>query len=155
MLYTSYFAKIKDLPKDVVVVGICLKPPKGFVGVNYKPLAPLWYFFSKWKETQDNDYYIECYNKEVLGKLSIEQVLNDIYRLTGQRDNICFVCYEKPNDFCHRHLFSKWLNEHGYVCVEYNYENNKITNKKGIKKDLENKDAIIEKDKYEQLTLFD
>jgi uncharacterized protein (DUF488 family) len=35
--------------------------------------------------------------------------------------NIALVCYEKPTDFCHRHLVADWLKEHGYECEEFKY----------------------------------
>ena len=27
-------------------------------------------------------------------------------------------CYEKPSDFCHRHLVADWLNKNGVECKE-------------------------------------
>ena len=37
-------------------------------------------------------------------------------------EDIALVCYEKPGDFCHRHLVADWLNEAGYQCEEYKYD---------------------------------
>ena len=33
--------------------------------------------------------------------------------------DICLMCYEKPSDFCHRHLVANWLNENGIECKEW------------------------------------
>lgn len=33
--------------------------------------------------------------------------------------HICLICYEKPSDFCHRHLVAEWLNECGFECREW------------------------------------
>ena len=33
--------------------------------------------------------------------------------------DIALLCYEKPDDFCHRHLVADWLNKNGYKCEEY------------------------------------
>ena len=51
MIYTSYYAKIKKLPEDVIPVSIAGKAPKGFKGIQYKKLAPKYSFFSVWKES--------------------------------------------------------------------------------------------------------
>jgi SAM-dependent methyltransferase len=32
---------------------------------------------------------------------------------------IALICYEKPSDFCHRHLVADWLNENGIECKEW------------------------------------
>ena len=61
-----------------------------------------------WKENHDNDYYIKCFNEQVLSKLNATDVVLDFSRLShrfniGEND-ICLICYEKPSDFCHRHL---------------------------------------------------
>lgn len=32
---------------------------------------------------------------------------------------IALICYEKPSDFCHRHLVAEWLNQNGYKCEEW------------------------------------
>ena len=33
--------------------------------------------------------------------------------------NVALVCYEKPSDFCHRHLVAGWLCDNGMPCHEY------------------------------------
>ena len=33
--------------------------------------------------------------------------------------NIALICYEKPSDFCHRHLVAEWLNDNGFKCEEW------------------------------------
>lgn len=49
MLYTTYFAKLKSLPENVVPIAICGKTPDWYTGLQYKKLAPKWGFFSEWK----------------------------------------------------------------------------------------------------------
>ena len=36
--------------------------------------------------------------------------------------DFALVCYEKPSDFCHRHLVADWLNKNGYDCEELSDE---------------------------------
>ena len=33
--------------------------------------------------------------------------------------HIALICYEKPTDFCHRHLVADWFNKNGIRCKEY------------------------------------
>lgn len=130
MIYTSYFARLNDLPSNVVPISICGKAPDWYTGLQYKKLAPKRDFFIKWKENHDNDYYVKCFNEQVLNKTDILTVIKDLVDLlhsTGNLINektICLVCYEKPSDFCHRHLVADWLNENGFECKEYNFKPN-------------------------------
>lgn len=36
MIYTTYFANVKNLPSDVVPISICLNAPDGWDGIQYK-----------------------------------------------------------------------------------------------------------------------
>lgn len=128
MFYTSYFANIKNLPKDAIVISICGKAPDGYKGRQYKKLAPKWDFFKVWKETQDNEYYVECFKKQVLGNLSLKEVFDDLFGVlsesyyTFEEDipmDIVFVCYETPDKFCHRHIIAEWFEENGFLCKEW------------------------------------
>lgn len=134
MIYTSYFAKLKSLPDNIVPISICGKAPDWYKGLQYKKLAPKYDFFMKWKKNHDNDYYIKCFNAQVLDKLNAEQVAKELHglisnlilnpKLFSDRSlvpDIALICYEKPSDFCHRHLVAKWLTENGYPCEEYKF----------------------------------
>ena len=118
MIYTTYFAKLKKLPEDIVPISICGKAPNSYSGLQYKKLAPKYDFFMKWKETHDNDYYIHCFDSQVLSALDPAQVVGDLVAMAAGHD-IALVCYEKPTDFCHRHLVADWLNKNGYKVQEW------------------------------------
>jgi uncharacterized protein YeaO (DUF488 family) len=134
MIYTSYFARLKDLPSDVIPISICGKAPDWYDGLQYKKLAPKRDFFMKWKENHDNDYYIKCFNEQVLDKLNAAEVILDLSSmlLSLGKTDICLVCYEKPGDFCHRHLVADWLNENGFECKEYNFKPNVLLDMVGL-----------------------
>jgi uncharacterized protein YeaO (DUF488 family) len=117
-IYTTYFAKLKSLPKNIIPIAICGKSPDWYTGLQYKKLAPKYDFFMKWKETKDNEYYIRCFDKQVLQQLTVENVIQELHNMAGG-DTIALVCYEKPGDFCHRHLVSEWLRKNGIKCEEY------------------------------------
>ena len=71
MIYTSYFAKLKELEKNnIIPISICARSPDWYRGLQYKKLAPKYGFFMEWKKTHDNDYYIEHFEAEVLDGLN-------------------------------------------------------------------------------------
>lgn len=133
MIYTSYFAKLRSLPENIVPVSICGKTPDWYTGLQYKKLAPKYDFFIKWKQNHDNDYYIKCFKEQVLDKLSYISVVNHLqlilpYNMRVDMDSdvaintkyhVALICYEKPTDFCHRHLVANWLNQNGIRCEEW------------------------------------
>lgn len=126
MLYTSYFAKLKKLKEyDIVPIAICGKSPDWYDGLQYKKLAPKKDFFLQWKQNHDNNFYIEHFDKEVLDTLDPKQVLDDLYALARQgKDNdfipdIALICYEKTDDFCHRHRVADWFNKNNIEIKEW------------------------------------
>ncbi len=136
MIYTSYFAKLNKLPSNVVPISICGKAPSWYHGIQYKILAPKYGFFMQWKQNHDNDFYIKCFNAEVLSTLDSRKVMLDLQTLIPmeirkrQQDDIwkssdthiALICYEKPSDFCHRHLVAEWLTVNGYKCEEWQHK---------------------------------
>ena len=44
-------------------------------------------------------------------------MLRKLQEVSGGRD-IALCCFEKPDDFCHRHLLADWLNEKLNLGVE-------------------------------------
>ena len=123
MIYTTYFTNLRNLPKHIVPISICGKPPNGWDGLQYKKLAPKYDFFMKWKKNHDNDYYIAQFNKKVLGHITPTEVVMELHHLCDKSIysyvDIALVCYEKPGDFCHRHLVAEWLKNGGFNCEEW------------------------------------
>ena len=122
MIYTSYFARCNKLPKGIVPVSIARQAPAGYTGLEYKTLAPTWDILSEYKQTKDERTYIQQYNYQLF-LLSADQVVKELKEL-AQSDQIILLCYEKPDDFCHRHLVAQWLTEHGYDTQEIEFDGN-------------------------------
>jgi uncharacterized protein (DUF488 family) len=126
MIYTSYFAKLRKLPPDIIPISICGKAPEWYKGLQYKKLAPKYGFFMEWKKNHDNNYYIEHFQKEVLDTLDANKVVDELdsliikNKIDREGKDIALICYEKPSDFCHRHLVANWLKKNGYCCEEFN-----------------------------------
>jgi len=120
-IYTSYFARIKSFPPNVVPIAVCGKSPQWYRGAQYKTLAPKYGFFMKWKETRDDEYYIRCFKEQVTDCLTQSAVFEELSLLSNGND-VALVCYEKPSDFCHRHLIAAWLREAGHDVSELEYK---------------------------------
>lgn len=118
MIYTGYFAKYKKyIENNLYPVSIAGKAPEFYKGSEYKKLAPKYGFFKAWKNGEiDNFGYVECFNKEVLEGLNQNDIQKELYDLSEGKD-IVLLCYEKPGDFCHRHLVADWL-EHANIRVD-------------------------------------
>ena len=136
MIYTSYFAKLKQIEElNIIPVSICGRCPNWYKGNQYKKLAPNYKIFMAWKQNQDNDFYAEHFQKEILDNRNINIVLQDLFNFfsTDQQEfiknshipywmnnnfNIALICYEKPSDFCHRHLVADWMTKNGIPVKE-------------------------------------
>ena len=125
-MYTGYFAKLKYYEEqDLTPTAICGGIPDWYKGLWYKKLAPKWSFFNEWKNGTehkgDNEYYIQHFNEEVLKNINPLEIEKELKTLAKRRtsDKIILLCYEKPGDFCHRHLVSDWFNQNGIFCREF------------------------------------
>jgi uncharacterized protein (DUF488 family) len=87
-------------------VSIASRAPLWYTGRQYKKLAPKLWFFKKYKQDGDEAFYREQYQKEILDQLDPAEV----YKELGER--AVLLCYEKPGDFCHRHIVSEWFEKH-------------------------------------------
>ena len=109
-IYTSYFARVRKLPPNIVPVSICGKPPFPWAGLKYPKLAPRKGFWRKWHDEHlGEDFYREHYFGEVLAPLDRETVRKELEELAGPGKDVALLCLEKPGDFCHRHLAAEWL----------------------------------------------
>lgn len=117
-IFTSYFARIRRLPNNIVPISIAIKTPAWFSGARYPALAPKGDFFSVWKNNHDNEEYLLHYEREVLAQLDMQTVISDLQSIAGKKD-IALMCYEKPSDFCHRHRVARWFTDGGIPVVEW------------------------------------
>lgn len=113
-IYTSYFGKIDKLREaGIVPICIALWRPKWYTGLWLPDVAPK-AFMLKGDYTQEQ--YIYYYKKCVLNNLRVEDVVKKIEVMSGGRD-VALICYEKPTDFCHRHLLADWMISESGLCV--------------------------------------
>ena len=133
MIFTSYFAKLRKMPGNVIPVAICAIVPSWYKGAKYDKLAPDYDMLMQWKIDHNNDDYAECFNQTVLDKLDIIRTTHELHMMLPDEMrckirssvwdrpdyHIALVCYEKPSDFCHRHIVADWLRRNGYECEEW------------------------------------
>lgn len=129
--YTSYFGKLGVL-RQSGIVPICVARgiPKFYGGAVEQSVAP-----SGWmlKDNVTRAQYIEAYFHHVLGRVNPVQFLKRCEAISGGRD-VALLCYEKPADFCHRHLLAEWLQhetgievkEFGVVGEPWKHQNQKV-----------------------------
>ena len=106
------------LAYDITPISICGKAPDWYDGIQYKKLAPKWEFFSEWKKSKDNQFYVRCFDEQVLSVLNAKAVYDELTALALSTD-IALVCYERPEQFCHRHLVANWFRENGLLIKEW------------------------------------
>ena len=112
-IWTTYFANVKNLDTTKVMpIAICGKAIPGWSWPEYKKLAPSWSIYDEYKNKGGTpEHYTERFVSERLRPLDREQVLKDLETLAQGRPEVALVCYEKPDDFCHRHIVAAWLGQ--------------------------------------------
>jgi hypothetical protein len=140
MIYTSYFAKLRKLPPNLVPVSIALYKPSFYSGLSYPKLAPSQTLLTGYKNgTVSEQLYRDTYMKQLNG-LDPEQVVSELLILitpwlerqygsgfVKSKDSnllattldfgVVLTCYE-ANTFCHRHIVAEWLRYHDIYCEE-------------------------------------
>jgi len=110
MIYTSYFAKLKEVRNlGITPISIAQGVPRGIDVLSYKKVAPPWSLVKEYKRSNDSALYIRVYFETILNKLNQYKVITDILLLAMSPD-VALICFEKPEDFCHRHIVAEWLN---------------------------------------------
>ena len=119
MIYTTYFAKLKKLPDDVVPIAICQWLPEQLRSscFHYRELAPDVNTFMEYKHTGDAERFTDSYLRNTLARLDPHYIVPALRKWVGDKD-FALVCYEKSSDFCHRHLVADWLRSAGYEVSE-------------------------------------
>ena len=80
-----------------------------------------WNLIEYYKTIRNEDEYIRRYYEEVLDNLNQYDIIGIIRRIsmTNIGRDIVLLCYESPDEFCHRRIVAKWLRIKGYKVEEY------------------------------------
>ena len=122
MIFTGYYAKLNQYKNlGLEPIAISGKRPDFYDGLYYPEFAPRWETFKKWKDKDiTNEGYAEEY-KKYLDSLDKEEIKKDFKPyMNSPKNHVILLCYEKPSDFCHRHVLAEWLFENlGIEVAEY------------------------------------
>lgn len=104
--YTSYYAQVRNFPPGLVGISISLRTMRYFKGPRYDALAPTPFILGL-KDKPDE--YTEHFMHR-LRRLDPQRVLRDLNSIASGKP-WAVLCYERPGEFCHRHLVASWLSE--------------------------------------------
>jgi hypothetical protein len=109
-------------------------------GFQYEPkLVPDWDLVQDSKSGRISKEVFTAAYEEQLSKLSREEIFS-------KWNGYTMFCFEKEG-FCHRHIFSKWMREGGYLVKEYGTFNVAVVGSRtindGVKSFLEKLDKRI------------
>ena len=101
-------SNFKNIQKICNPVSICLFPPRGYRGHEFKDLAPDLELFTKYKNKQIDKYEFEYIFLEKLhSKFEPKELIKILQEKFG--NEMTLLCYEPKGEFCHRHLVANFL----------------------------------------------
>lgn len=108
-----YFSKLIN-PETMNLVGISQSVPS-FIKKKirvYKPLCPPWSLIKAAKSKKiSQSQYEKTYYELILNNLNPEKVYEELGH------DAVLLCWEKPGEFCHRHIVSKWLSDNLNITI--------------------------------------
>ena len=113
MVHTGYFAMAKKYKKlGFCTISVAQFNPSWYNGVSFPELAPSKELLGDYKLSGlSTDDYTKRYFEELQRPEAVASMEKlKMKALTDSRDLI-LLCYENPEEFCHRHLLARFLNE--------------------------------------------
>lgn len=115
-VFTSYFGNVNALERcGVVPISIARWSPRGWSGLKLTWLAPTSYMLS---DACSMEEYVRQY-EEICKKIHPDWLLRQLQQMGGGKD-VALLCFERPGDFCHRHMLADYLNKLGWDVKEFN-----------------------------------
>ena len=107
-IFTSYFGNSRKLKEaGVNMICVAIGKPRFIAGIpQMLNVCPTRYMVSG---PCSREEYLKLYDR-ILASQYANQVVKQIEMLSGGKD-VALCCYEKPGDFCHRHILAKWITE--------------------------------------------
>lgn len=116
-IYTSYFAQLRNIPRNVCPVSIAIATPKWFTGFRCRELAPSYEDVRDYKAGIISwDEFASRYRSKVTVIYPASSILQRLQFISKGQD-VVLLCYEKAQDPCHRHLLAQHLQEDGGIEV--------------------------------------
>lgn len=110
MIYTGYYGGLTSIAGDITKVQVSNSAPVP-VDIKFEKAIPDWAFIVKpykdgliTKEEYEQRYTLQLdkFREKILGVIK--------YFSSADKDYI-LLCYEKPGDFCHRHILADYINK--------------------------------------------
>lgn len=120
-IYTGYFAKMKKYKEaGLVPVSIAWGTPVWYEGETCFEVAPTYKILKGYKDGTISEQEYEKLYLQHLSSVDWTAVINKLYDISDKYDgkDLVLCCYEKSLDFCHRHILSDFLNNHGLKIEE-------------------------------------
>ena len=106
-IYTSYFGNSRKLnAAGIKIICVAIGRPRFLSVPQMLNVCPTRYMVSG---PCSREEYLRLYD-QILAKQDAYQVVKQIEMLSGGQD-VALCCYEKPGDFCHRHILAKWITD--------------------------------------------
>ncbi len=99
LIMTGYFGRAVEYDNPVSVT----RSSKIDMQNKLEELAPSWEILNRYKQDHDEAAYARAYSKQ-LDAVDWAKVGAKVRKLIEEGGPITLVCYEKPEDFCHRHM---------------------------------------------------
>lgn len=121
-IWTGYFAQMKKYKKaNLVPVSIAYGTPIWYEGETCFELAPPRKLLVDYKQNGlPVTEYTKRYN-EFLKTVNWSEVIDKLYSISEKYEDkdLILCCFEKPADFCHRHLLAEFLTRNGIDIQEW------------------------------------
>ena len=113
-MYTSYYGMRRYFPDKSKLVSISTDGgrAKRFKGRTFPALAPPSNLLSFYHKHKNQEFYAKTFQEKILDKMCAYDIAQEL------GDGTILLCYEKPNEFCHRHIVADWLRQHGRIEIE-------------------------------------
>lgn len=113
-IYTSYFGNSRKLnAAGIKIICVAIGRPRFIKAPQMLNVCPTRYMVSG---PCSREEYLRLYD-QILAKQDAHQVVNQIEMLSEGQD-VALCCYEKPGDFCHRHILAKWITDNTGIEVK-------------------------------------
>lgn len=96
-MWTSNYARAKQIPAGLTPISISIKPPYWWKGRHEPRLCPTNEMLSMIRHDYDARF------EEILSNLDARQLFQEL------GPDVVLLCYETPNTWCHRRRVAEWF----------------------------------------------
>lgn len=119
MLYTTYFAKMNEIPEDCIKLIVTRYPPKWLDISEHKNtiiekhLSPFPPILAKYKTTGNWDEYVAEFTDQ-MDMVVTWNALKRVENMLKVGRDVCLICYEKDYTRCHRSILGRYFQGLGF-----------------------------------------